>query len=256
MIRGGADRTADFLRALPEGAYVAVDAVDETDLRVVAIALHRLEREGRSVLLRVGPPYVRAHIGQDIAEPVTEDRIDFAHDRGGLVVIGSHVPLTTAQLAALREARPDTVTVELDVRRLIDDRRDAHLEAQADAVAAALRHGTVIVHTTRELLTGRDGDESLAIARRISSGVVDLVARVLDLAPPRFVVAKGGITSSDTASEALRIRRARVIGPMLPGLVSLWQPEGGPARGIPYIVFAGNVGATDSLARVVDELVA
>ncbi|HEY1094530.1 MAG TPA: four-carbon acid sugar kinase family protein [Glycomyces sp.] len=254
IIRSGADAVTDFLRALDKGTVVAVDAVDETDMRVVALALHRLEREGVQALLRVGPPYVRAHIGQDIAAPVTKDRIDFANERGGLVVVGSHVPLTTAQLAALREARPGTTTIELDVRQLIDDRRDAHLAAQAAAVAAALADGTVIVHTTRELVTGRDGDESLAIARQVSSGVVDLVARVLELAPPRFVIAKGGITSSDTASEALRIRRATVVGPMLPGIVSLWQPEDGPARGIPYIVFAGNVGSTDSLAQVVSVL--
>jgi uncharacterized protein YgbK (DUF1537 family) len=253
-IRSGADAVTDFLRALGEGTVVAVDVVDETDMRVVALALHRLEREGVQALLRVGPPYVRAHIGQDIAAPVTKDRIDFANERGGLVVVGSHVPLTTAQLAALREARPGTATIELDVRQLIDDRRDAHLATRAAAVAAALADGTVIVHTTRELVTGRDGDDSLAIARQVSSGVVELVARVLELAPPRFVIAKGGITSSDTASEALRIRRAHVIGPMLPGIVSLWQPEDGPARGIPYIVFAGNVGSTDSLAQVVDVL--
>jgi uncharacterized protein YgbK (DUF1537 family) len=253
-IRSGADAVTEFLRALGEGTVVAVDVVDETDMRVVALALHRLEREGVQALLRVGPPYVRAHIGQDIAAPVTKDRIDFANERGGLVVVGSHVPLTTAQLAALREARPGTATIELDVRQLIDDRRDAHLATQAAAVAAALADGTVIVHTTRELVTGRDGDDSLAIARQVSSGVVELVARVLELAPPRFVIAKGGITSSDTASEALRIRRAHVIGPMLPGIVSLWQPEDGPARGIPYIVFAGNVGSTDSLAQVVDVL--
>jgi uncharacterized protein YgbK (DUF1537 family) len=254
VIRSGTEAVTDFLRDLGEGTVV-VDAVDETDMRVLALALHRLEREGVQALLRVGPPYVRAHIGQDIAAPVTRDRIDFANDRGGLVVVGSHVPLTTAQLAALREARPGTATIELDVHQLIDERRDAHLDAQAAAVAAALEDGTVIVHTTRELVTGRDGGESLAIARQVSSGVVDLVARVLELAPPRFVIAKGGITSSDTASEALRIRRARVIGPMLPGIVSLWQPEDGPALGIPYIVFAGNVGSTDSLAQVVNVLV-
>ena len=41
---------------------------------------------------------------------------------------------------------------------------------------------------------------------------------------------------------------------MLPGIVSLWEPVAGPACGIPYIVFAGNVGAADSLAVVVDTL--
>ncbi|PRY54956.1 four-carbon acid sugar kinase family protein [Glycomyces artemisiae] len=253
-IRRGPDAVAAFLRGLKAETVVAVDVVDETDMRVVAIALHRLEREGLAALLRVGPPYVRAHIGQDIAEPVTRAQLDLADDRGGLVVVGSHVPLTTAQLDRLREDRPGTATIELDVRSLIDDRREAHLAERAEATAAALAHGTVVVHTTRELVTGRDGEESLDIARKVSSGVVDLVARVLALAPPRFVVAKGGITSSDTATEGLGIRRATVVGPMLPGIVSLWRPEAGPAVGIPYIVFAGNVGEADSLAQVVGTL--
>ncbi|OCG72665.1 four-carbon acid sugar kinase family protein [Microbacterium sediminis] len=252
VIRRGPDAVAEFLGALPAGTTVAVDVVDESDMRVVALALHRLT--DIDVLLRVGPPYVRAHIGQEIAEPVRAEQIPFRYERGGLIVVGSHVPLTTAQLQELRRQRPDTTTVELDVRRLIDERREAHLDERARAVAAALEEGEVIVHTTRELVTGRDGDESLAIARLVSSGVVELVRRVLAIAPPRFVIAKGGITSSDVASEALEIRRATVLGPMLPGIVSLWQPQAGPAEGIPYIVFAGNVGDTDSLARVVSTL--
>jgi uncharacterized protein YgbK (DUF1537 family) len=251
IIRTGVDAVKDFLRVLPTGAVVAVDVVDESDMRVVALALHELDRD---VLLRVGPPYVRAHIGQDIADPVSASDIPFAYDRGGLVVVGSHVPLTTAQLEELRRQRPDTVTIELDVRQLIDERRGEHLDAQANAVADALASDSVIVHTTRELVTGADGDASLEIARKVSSGMVELVRRVLAIAPPRFVIAKGGITSSDVASEALEIRRATVLGPMLPGIVSLWQPQTGPAVGIPYIVFAGNVGETDSLARVVATL--
>ncbi|CAH0218811.1 four-carbon acid sugar kinase family protein [Microbacterium sp. Bi121] len=251
IIRTGVGAVTTFLRSLPSGSVVAVDVVDESDMRVVALALREMDRE---VLLRVGPPYVRAHIGQDIAEPVSASDIPFAYDRGGLVVVGSHVPLTTAQLEELRRQRPDTVTIELDVRQLIDERREQHLDTQANAVAEALASDAVIVHTTRELVTGADGDASLEIARQVSSGVVELVRRVLAIAPPRFVIAKGGITSSDVASEALEIRRATVLGPMLPGIVSLWQPQTGPAVGIPYIVFAGNVGDTDSLARVVSTL--
>ncbi|WP_243229854.1 four-carbon acid sugar kinase family protein [Microbacterium sp. CIAB417] len=252
IIRSGVDAVTAFLRELPAGTIVAVDVVDESDMRVVALALNGLKERG--ALLRVGPPYVRAHIGQEIAQPVRAEDIPFAHHRGGLVVVGSHVPLTTQQLDALRLARPGTATIELDVPSLIDDRREAHLEAQSRAVAAALESGTVIVHTTRELVTGATGDASLEIARQVSGGVVELVRRVLEIAPPRFVIAKGGITSSDVASEALRIRRATVLGPMLPGIVSLWQPETGPAVGIPYVVFAGNVGVADSLARVVATL--
>ncbi|NLW13166.1 MAG: hypothetical protein GX037_01310, partial [Trueperella sp.] len=80
------------------------------------------------------------------------------------------------------------------------------------------------------------------------------VQDILAANPPKFVVAKGGITSSDTASKGMEIRHAMVIGPMLPGIVSLWSGEDGPAAGIPYIVFAGNVGDDESLAYVVDKL--
>jgi hypothetical protein len=41
---------------------------------------------------------------------------------------------------------------------------------------------------------------------------------------------------------------------MLPGIVSLWEPVSGPAQGIPYIVFAGNVGDDNALADVVGTL--
>ena len=84
--------------------------------------------------------------------------------------------------------------------------------------------------------------------------MVEVVQRVLAGYPPRFVIAKGGITSSDVAARGLGMTRAFVRGPMLPGIVSLWEPVAGPACGIPYIVFAGNVGDENSLAEVVDKL--
>lgn len=253
-VRSGPDAIAEVLRNAKDGSVVAPDVVTEADLRAFAIALHRLETEGRSALLRIGPPYLRAHIGQEIAEPVDPSQVEFASSRGGLVVIGSHVPLTTAQLQHLVEANPDTVTIELDARTLLSEDRDAYLREQVSIAAAAIKGGTIIVHTSRELITGDSKADSLEIARRISGSLVDFVAQLLKVTPPRFVIAKGGITSSDTASEALGIARATVVGPMLPGLVSLWQPQAGPAVGIPYVVFAGNVGNEASLTEVVHKL--
>ena len=112
----------------------------------------------------------------------------------------------------------------------------------------------MILHTSRQLKRAHDPDESLRIARDVSDAVVEVVARTLAEIPPRFVVAKGGITSSDVASRGMQIRHAVVRGPMLPGLVSLWEAVDGPARAIPYVVFAGNVGTDDSLLDVVTTL--
>ena len=100
-------------------------------------------------------------------------------------------------------------------------------------------------------LSPADRDEALAIARQVSTALVTVVQQVLAVRPPRFVVAKGGITSSDVAARGLGIERAMVRGPMLPGIASLWQPVDGPAQGIPYVVFAGNVGDDRSLLDVV-----
>jgi uncharacterized protein YgbK (DUF1537 family) len=59
-------------------------------------------------------------------------------------------------------------------------------------------------------------------------------------------VAKGGITSAVTARNGLGARSARVIGPILPGVV-LWRlPDG-----TDYLVVPGNVGGPDLLVEVV-----
>lgn len=267
-IRRGPDAVAEVLEQLEGGRVVVVDAVIEDDLRVLALGLARAEAAGRQFLARVGPPFARARIGQPVAAPLTIADIPSLATKtvgepdaadpsatGGLIVVGSHVALTTRQLAALRAARPGVATAEISVSRVIDEStRAAHLDAVVGSIIEELAHDDVIVHTSRELVTGGSGDASLDISRRVSAAVVEVVQRVLAVTPPRFVIAKGGITSSDVASEGLSIRHAIVRGPMLPGIVSLWEPVDGPARGIPYIVFAGNVGDDDSLAAVVDTL--
>ena len=68
------------------------------------------------------------------------------------------------------------------------------------------------------------------------------------------MVAKGGITSHDVAVRGLGIRRAEVLGQLLPGMVSVFRPvEAAPeAVGMPYVVFAGNVGDENTLANVIE----
>ena len=68
---------------------------------------------------------------------------------------------------------------------------------------------------------------------------------------PRYIIAKGGITSSDMATKGLNIRRALVKGQISPG-VPVWQcgPES-RFPGLNYIVFPGNVGQDETLAEVV-----
>ncbi len=67
------------------------------------------------------------------------------------------------------------------------------------------------------------------------------------------MLAKGGITSHDVAVHGLGLRRAEVAGQLFPGLISVFRPlDAAPeAAGLPFVVFAGNVGDDGTLAQVV-----
>ncbi|MFC6066973.1 four-carbon acid sugar kinase family protein [Streptomyces ochraceiscleroticus] len=253
---GGPEHTARLLSLLRGGRTAVVDAVCDDDLRVLSLALTQAEDNGARLLYRVGPSFVRARAGQAARAPLAPAELrpllgDAPH---GLIVVGSHVALTTRQLDHLRE-RGGITEYELDVAVLLDEeRRDAHIAEVAAAAAGALETADAVISTSRTLVTGADADDSLSISRRVSAALVETVRQVNATRRPAFVVAKGGITSSDTATHGLEIRRAWARGTLLPGIVSLWEPVDGPATGIPYVVFAGNVGGADALADAIDLL--
>jgi uncharacterized protein YgbK (DUF1537 family) len=257
IIRASADAIADAIDAATDSTPIVADVVTENDLRALALGLEEAERRGKKLLYRVGPPFVRGRIGQEIRTELTGEEAFANHtpsEAGGLIVVGSHVGVTTRQLNILTAQHGAARIVEINVEKLLGGAAEGYLDQTVDTVVEALRSSDVIVHTSRLLIKAGDAAESLRIARTVSAAVVAVVNRTLKTFPPRFVIAKGGITSSDVAAHGLEIRHAIVRGPMLPGIVSLWEPVGGPAAGIPYIVFAGNVGDDESLARVTRKL--
>jgi uncharacterized protein YgbK (DUF1537 family) len=268
---GGPDRIEQILAELGDGRPVVVDTAEDADLQVVVVALLRAEAAGKNFVYRTGPSFVRARSGQQATPAIDVGRLASIvaaapHADGetrpgsehGLIAVGSHVGLTTRQLDRLR-AKGGIIELELDVPTLLKpDARDQHVRDVANRAANLLRAddsaGDVMIRTSRTLVTGADAVDSLAIARTVSAALVSTVREVVAQVRPKFVLAKGGITSSDTSTEGLSIRRAWSRGTMLPGIVSLWEPVSGPAQGIPYIVFAGNVGDDNALADVVETL--
>ncbi|MFK0042105.1 four-carbon acid sugar kinase family protein [Paenarthrobacter sp. NPDC090517] len=248
---------ADALESATNSTPIVADIVTENDFRALALGLEEAERRGKKLLYRVGPPFVRGRIGQEIRTALTSEEAyagNTPSTGGGLIVVGSHVGVTTRQLNSLTAEHSSARTVEIDVEQLLTAEADAYIATVVSDVVDALHKGDVIVHTSRLLIKTDDAAASLKIARTVSAAVVAVVNRTLKTFPPRFVIAKGGITSSDVAAHGLEIRHAIVRGPMLPGIVSLWEPVDGPAKGIPYIVFAGNVGDDQSLTEVTRKL--
>lgn len=262
MLRTDPRKVRETLEETSDRNTVVVDCADEADLLTVAAALRRAENNGKKFIYRVGPPFVRAIINQGKAKPLTASEIlkrigrkkRNVHTLGGLVVVGSHTDLTTAQLGELRSKCPSK-TIEVQVSLLLESSGyGGYIESLAQRITSGLEEGLVIVHTSRDLVLGDDGDSSLEVSRCVSQAVVDLVEKVLSRASPSFVLAKGGITSSDVATKAMKISRANVLGCLLPGMVALWAASDGPSVGIPYVIFPGNVGDKSSLAKVYSTL--
>jgi uncharacterized protein YgbK (DUF1537 family) len=264
---GGPRHVETILRGLIGARPLVVDATADDDLRVLVQALIAAEAAGKRFLYRTGPSFVRARTGQVAAPPVDARRLrevfrappsdDRPHAARGLVAIGSHVAMTTRQLDRLRAAG-GIVELELDVPALLDGERAAdHLAAVTGRAAELLTDDgdhDLVVRTSRTLVTSGDLPGNLAIARTVSAALVAVVRAVVSRIRPRFVLAKGGITASDAATDGLDMTRAWSRGTLLPGMVAVWEPVSGPGRGIPYVVFPGNVGDDDGLLHAVRTL--
>ncbi len=249
--RGGPLAVAEKLRALPRGSVCIVNAAAPRDIEVFAAATLAAEATGARFLYRTAAGFVAARIGQSPQQALLEPTA-FSHSssHGGLTLVGSYVPKTTAQLAALLATSVIT-PIELDVSALLDDTRRAPTLATAlTALNIALAAGRdTVVYTSRQLISSSDPAASLAIGRRVSDALIYLVQNLT--VAPRYLIAKGGITSSDTATLGLGVRRALVLGQALPG-VPVWQlgPEA-KFPGLGYVVFPGNVGSDPALADLV-----
>lgn len=247
---GGAESVRRMLSDAPRGAFVVVNAAAYCDLDVFVHGLLRAEELGRSYLFRTAASFVRVRAGIGARPLLGADEIVSPGSTGGLVVVGSYVGKTTAQLEALL-ALPSTVPIELVVDRLGDpaaaEREVCRVAGAAQAAMGLGRHA--VVFTSRALTSSLGAAGDLAAGRVVSRALVEVVRHLPTR--PRLLVAKGGITSCDIAIHGLGMRRALVLGQAIAG-VPVW--EMGPETrfpGLRYVVWPGNVGGPQSLAQFV-----
>ncbi len=250
-IRQGADAVAAWLMATTQ-PVIAINSAEDGDMAAAVLGMLKAEAAGRRYLCRTAAAFVRARFGlprRPLLAPA-----DMVRGSGpGLVVVGSYVPRSTAQLDQAR-AVETTRAIEVPADALLDDRRDAAIQAASAAVTDAWSHGAdALLFTSRTLLqNGADDAANLRIGQQISSALVAIV-RTIERAPAWFI-AKGGITSSDMATKALGIRHATVLGALLPG-VPVWRAvDSDRWPDVPLVIFPGNVGTENDLARAMRAL--
>ncbi|KAH7002147.1 hypothetical protein EDB80DRAFT_72760 [Ilyonectria destructans] len=233
---------------------IVINAAADEDVDVVVAALLKASESGKRFLFRTGAAFVSARLGISSIPPISSSHLRLSGDVGGLVIAGSYVPKTTAQLESLRARSGKKLTsVVLDVRKLLESPDAATNEvskALAIAEAEIKRGQDVLVMTSRELIVGGDEAKSLDIGSTVARVLVSFLQKLEQ--KPRYVIAKGGITSSDMATKGLRMKRAIIVGQAAPG-VPLWRCDEPESKwpGLPYVVFPGNVGTNDTLYEVV-----
>ena len=245
------------LMAVSNFNKIVVNAIDYCDLKVFAIALYRAIALGKNFMFRMAAGLVKV-MGGITDQPLLtrKDMVVKETDNGGIVVVGSHTQKTTAQLEAL---------LTLDCVEGIEFHSDLVLEGdeafykEVDRVVAKseeiIRSGkTAVCYTNRKLLVVENDSKEDALVRsvKISDGVQSLVGRLH--VTPAFVIAKGGITSSDVGTKALKVKRANVMGQIRPG-IPVWQTgEESTFPQTPYVIFPGNVGDVETLKEAVEIL--
>lgn len=252
---GGPTAVCEHLCSLKKGSTCIVNAASDRDMAVFAAGMIQAELKGKRFLCRTAASFVSARIGIIPKPPILPNDLGITKGTtGGLIVVGSYVPKTTKQVEELKlQCDHNLRTIEVSVEKLAmksAEEREEEISYAAELADVYLRTGKdTLVMSSRELITGKTPSESLDINFKVSSGLVEIVRRIKT--SPRYILAKGGITSSDIATKALEAKRAKIAGQALAG-VPLWQlgPES-RHPGVPYIVFPGNVGDSNALAEVV-----
>lgn len=246
----GPEYIVEKLAGCKPGSVCVVNAADYRDLEVVTLGLLCAQRKGQRFLYRTAASFVRVRAGLKARQLLNAEEVSGRGGTGGLIVVGSHVPKSSQQLDHILQ-HGNVKSIEFDVEKFISQKdKDKQIRDAVKFLDDELSQGKdVVVYTSRKLITGQDHESSLSIGRKISNGLVEIV-RSLSIRPG-YVLAKGGITSSDIATKALGMVRAIVLGQILPG-VPVWR-SGPESRfpDMPYIVFPGNVGRADSITQVV-----
>lgn len=251
------DKIEEQLMAVKDFGKVCLNAVDYCDLKVFSIAFYRAVAKGKTFMFRTAAGEVKV-LGGISDQPLLtrKDMVVKETELGGIVVVGSHTDKTTAQLRELLTL-DCVVPVEFDSDKVLEG--DEAFYAEVDRCVAEeekiIRTGkTAVCFTCRALLSLENDTKESALQRsvKISDGVQSLVGR-LHLTPA-FVIAKGGITSSDVGTKALAVKRASVMGQIKPG-IPVWQ-TGDESRfpGTPYVIFPGNTGDETTLREAVSIL--
>ena len=247
----------DKLMSAQNMAKIIVNAVSYADLKVFCAALVLAMKAGKHYMARTAAAFTKV-MGRISDQPLLgRAQLEGDTKNGGIVLIGSHVKKTTDQLNCLKELDGQADFMEFQVNTVFEENGlEKAVERTVKAAEEKILSGrTVVIYTSRQLLAPENmtPEEKLHISVKISNAVTSIIGMLS--VKPKFIIAKGGITSSDVGTKALRVKKARVMGQVKKGIPVWMTGEESKFPGMPYIIFPGNVGEVSTLKEIVEELI-
>ena len=245
------------LMSAKDMAKIIVNVVSYADLKVFCAALVLAMKEGKHYMARTAAAFTKV-MGRVSDQPLLgKEQLEGETKNGGIVLIGSHVKKTTDQLNCLKELDGQVDFMEFQVNTVFEENGlEKEVERTVKAAEEKILSGrTVVIYTSRQLLAPENmtPEEKLQISVKISNAVTSIIGKLQ--VKPKFIIAKGGITSSDVGTKALRVKKARVMGQVKKGIPVWMTGEESKFPGMPYIIFPGNVGEVSTLKEIVEELI-
>ncbi len=236
---------------------VVVNATDYECLKVFTIALVEAMKVKKFIFRSAASlPKVLGNISS--IDLLTKDDIVFPQDRakGGVTIIGSHVQKTSNQLEELKKSTLNIDFIEFNAHRVFEENG---LENEVNEIVKQAENNILcgkdsVIYTSRKLVdtSNLDKDEILKISVEISTRLTSIIGSLKN--KPKYIIGKGGITSSDVATKALAIKKALVLGQIKKGIPVWLAGEESKFPNMVYIVFPGNVGEDVTLREIIEIL--
>jgi uncharacterized protein YgbK (DUF1537 family) len=194
----GPERVASRLKEIlsvksSQPPVIILNGFAQSDFKTFAAGV-RLAGDPR-LLYRSGASIVSATLGIERIPPVSPEKLfSGSSDKsvGGLIIVGSYVPKTTAQRNYLLSRCKEHIEhFELDVEQLLSsqDQNAALISQTVQDIEKTLKSGVdVVLSTSRKLITSDDKKTSLEMGK-IVSGVLNSIVKTVNVRP-KYVIAK------------------------------------------------------------------
>jgi uncharacterized protein YgbK (DUF1537 family) len=202
--KGGTNRIVEILKAIPHRTsssssptILIINSVVTSDMDIFAAGLKEFISQGSqlSFLYRTAAAFVSSRLRIAPIPPLDAGQLSLSSESGGLIILGSYVPKSTAQYEYLLKSRQGKITsLTVDVESLLqsETKRREIVDEIISLASKSIQEGNdTIVASSRKLISHEDAKQSLAIGDIVSKALIDIVSGLT--CRPKYVIAKVSI---------------------------------------------------------------